>query len=86
MEFDYKEPLWCLMNGELVSNPIEQNHTHKVVCSELRIPRENVITVEVLLENGCVPNMNSPYPNDYVFSLDDIKINLFICWQQQVIR
>ena len=77
MEFDYKEPLWCLMNGELVSNPIEQNHTHKeVFCSELRIPRENVITVEVLLENGCVPNMNSPYPNDYVFSLDDIKNKL----------
>ena len=77
MEFDYKEPLWCLMNGELVSNPIEQNHTQKeVFCSELRIPRENVITVEVLLENGCVPNMNSPYPNDYVFSLDDIKNKL----------
>jgi len=76
-KFDYKDPLWCLMNDEMVSNPIEQNHAHKeVFCSELRIPRENVITVEVLLENGCIPNMNSPYPNDYVFSLDDIKNKL----------
>lgn len=76
-KFDYKEPLWNLMGDEPVSNPIEQNHTHKeVFCSELKIPREQVITVEVLLENGCVPNMPSVYPNDYVFSLDDIKNKL----------
>lgn len=76
-KFDYKEPLWNLMDDEPVSNPIEQNHTHKeVFCSELKIPREQVITVEVLLENGCVPNMPSVYPNDYVFSLDDIKNKL----------
>ena len=68
-KFGYKEPLWKLYGGEEVSNPIEQNHTHKeVFCSELKIPREQVITVEVLLENGYVPNAISPYPNDYIFS------------------
>lgn len=77
LEFNYKEPLWYLMNSEPVSNPIEQNHAHKeVFCSELRIPREQVITVEVLLENGYIPNTKSQYPNDYVFSLDDIKNKL----------
>lgn len=76
-KFDYKEPLWKLMNEELVSNPIEQNHAHKeVFCSELKIPREQVITVEVLLKNGAILNAMSPYPNDYVFSLNDIKNKL----------
>lgn len=76
-EFNYKEPLWYLMDGEPVSNPIEQNHAHKeVFCSELKIPREQVITVEVLLGNGFVPNMMSVYPNDYVFSLDDLTNKL----------
>lgn len=76
-EYDYKEPLWYLMDGKSVSNPIEQNHAHKeVFCSELKIPREQVITVEVLLENGFVPNMTSVYPNDYVFSLDDLTNKL----------
>lgn len=76
-EFNYKEPLWYLMNDEPVSNLIEQNHTHKeVFCSELKIPREQVITIEVLLENGRVPNVLSIYPNDYVFSSDDLKNKL----------
>lgn len=76
-KFDYEEPLWYLMDNEPVSNPIEQNHTHKeVLCSELRIPREHVITVEVLLENGHVKNAMSPYTNDYIFSFDDIKNKL----------
>lgn len=74
---DYEEPIWKLMNKETVSNPIEQNHTHKeVFCSELNIPREQVITVEVLLNNECHPNIKSRYPNDYIFSLDDIKNRL----------
>ena len=76
-KFNYKESLWHLMDGEPVSNPIEQNHAHKEeFCSEFKIPREQVITVEVLLENGYVPNNISSYPNDYVFSLDDMKNKL----------
>lgn len=76
-EYDYKEPLWRLVGGEPVSNPIVQNHTHKeVFCSELKVPRERVVTVEVLLENGYVSNAISVYPNDYVFSINDMKNKL----------
>lgn len=51
--YDYQEPLWKLANNQMVSNPITQNHTHKqVFCSEFNIPREKVITVEILLKNG----------------------------------
>lgn len=66
--FDYNESLWELMNGDSVSNPINQNHTHKLVfCSELGVPREKVITIEILLENGKINGENSPFVNDYIF-------------------
>ena len=46
---------------------MRQNHFHKLVfCSEMGIPREKVITIEVLLENGKWNNQ-SPYINDYIF-------------------
>lgn len=77
LEFDYQEPLWKLKNGETASNPLSQNHTHKnVFCSELRIPREKVITIEVLLQNGKNANENSPYPNDYVFDKNELQQKL----------
>lgn len=72
-EVDYDEPLWQLANGDEVSNPMRQNHFHKLVfCSEMGIPREKVITIEVLLENGKWNNQ-SPYINDYIFDKNDLE-------------
>ena len=72
-ETDYNESTWIVVNGETTSNPLMQNHNHKcILCSELKIPREKVITIEVLLENGKIENTISPYKNDYVFNKEDL--------------
>lgn len=48
---EYSEIPWNLMNGKTTDNPIVQNHYHKqIFCSLFNISRENVITVECLLE------------------------------------
>lgn len=72
---DYGEPVWEI-EKDTVSNPLRQNQAHKkVFCSELNIPRERVLTIEVLLENGKCEKMKSPYPNDYVFDKSDFCEN-----------
>ena len=73
---NYTEPLWKLINDDKVSNPINQNHTHKLVfCSEFNVSRERVITIEILLENGKL-GIKSPFVNDYIFSKDGLRKNL----------
>lgn len=48
---EYSEIPWNLMNGKETDNPIVQNHYHKqIFCSLFNISREDVITVEFLLE------------------------------------
>lgn len=70
--FEGEDTLFC-------SKIFQENMT--ISYEELSEIDENItilarVTVEVLLENGCVPNVPSVYPNDYVFSLDDIKNKL----------
>lgn len=75
--YDYQEPLWKLANNQMVSNPITQNHTHKqVFCSEFNIPREKVITVEILLKNGKLEMQKSPFVNDYIFDTNELEQKL----------
>ena len=77
IDFDYDAPLWKLINGEMVSNPINQNHTHKLVfCSELSVPREKVISIEILLENGKIELKKSPFINDYIFDKKEFSQKL----------
>lgn len=76
---DYNDRLWKLKNkdDEQTSNPIYQNHIHKLVfCSEMNIPREQVITVEVLLENGKQNGRKTKFKNDYVFDKTDLDKEL----------
>ena len=74
-KYDYGEPLWEIKE-DMVSNPLVQNQGHKkVFCSEMNIPREKVLTIEILLENGKCKNQKSPYPNDYIFDKSDFYEN-----------
>ena len=75
---DYSAPYWVLKDGTTVSNAVNQNHTHKeVFCSEISIPLDKVITIEVLLENDGVVKENTSFPNDYVFGKKELEHNLF---------
>ena len=74
----YTERLWALMNGVEVSNPITQNQVHKAVfCSQMNIPRERVITIEVLLENGWEgagrTGCQTQFANDYVLGKEHLR-------------
>lgn len=72
--FNSNEPLSLLVNNEIVSNPIFQNHFHKLVfCSEFNIRRERVITIEVILDNNDLNITNPVFANDFVFLFDDFK-------------
>lgn len=75
-EHECSNPLWKLMDGTKVPNPISQNHFHKqVFCSELKVPLNNVITIEILLEN--VDEIKGKRPqNDYVFLKNGLENNL----------
>lgn len=69
---EYSEIPWNLMNGKTTDNPIVQNHYHKqIFCSLFNISRENVITVECLLEyEKC--RYRTQFPNDYVLGHDNL--------------
>lgn len=69
---DYRKVPWTLLNGDTTDNPVVQNHYHKqVFCSCFDIPREQVVTVEFLLEySEC--SLRSQYPNDYVLGKDNL--------------
>lgn len=72
VSMEYDEIPWNLMNGKTTDNPIIQNHYHKqIFCSFFNIPRENVITVEFLLEyENC--KYRTQFPNDYVLGHDNL--------------
>ncbi len=77
---DYSAPLWELNDKDktTVSNAINQNHTHKeVFCSEMNIPLEKVITIEILLDNDDVIKEKTSFPNDFVFGKEELEDNLF---------
>lgn len=77
---DYSAPLWELNDSKktTVSNAINQNITHKrVFCSEMNIPLEKVITIEILLENDGDIKEKSFFPNDYVFGKKELEYKLF---------
>ena len=72
VQTDYSEETWTLLNGVTTDNPIEQNHFHKLIfCSHFDIPREQVATVEFLLEYS-ERSLRSHYPNDYVLGKDNL--------------
>lgn len=72
VQTDYSEETWTLLNGFTTDNPIEQNHFHKLIfCSHFDIPREQVVTVEFLLEYS-ERSLRSHYPNDYVLGKDNL--------------
>ena len=72
VQTDYSEETWTLLNGVTTDNPIEQNHFHKqIFCSCFDIPREQVVTVEFLLEYS-ERSVRSHYPNDYVLGKDNL--------------
>ncbi len=56
-----------LKNGTKVANPVEQNHTHKIVLAELLgLDLHNIITVECLLGNILENIEYTEYVNDYL--------------------
>jgi len=79
---DYGEVPWMLLNGDTTDNPIVQNHYHKqVFCSCFDIPREQVVTVEFLLEySKC--SLRSHYPNDYVLGKDNLLEGLCLLFSE----
>lgn len=79
---DYIEVPWTLLNGEPTDNPVVQNHYHKqVFCSCFGIPREQVVTVEFLLEySECC--LRSHYPNDYVLGKDNLLEGLCLLFSE----
>lgn len=79
---DYREVPWTLLNGDITDNPVVQNHYHKqVFCSCFGIPREQVVTVEFLLEYS-ERSLRSHYPNDYVLGKDNLFEGLCLLFSE----
>ena len=74
------------MNGKTTDNPIVQNHYHKqIFCSLFNISRENVITVELLLEyENC--KYRTQFPNDYVLGHDNLFDALCLLLAHEIVR
>lgn len=61
------------MNNEITDNPIIQNHFHKeIFCSQFKVQREKVITLEFLLQYNDL-NLYTQFTNDYVLGFDKIE-------------
>lgn len=79
---DYREVPWTLLTGDTTDNPVVQNHYHKqVFCSCFNIPREQVVTIEFLLEySKC--SLRSHYSNDYVLGKDNLLEGLCLLFSE----
>ena len=79
---DYREIPWILLNGDTTDNPVVQNHYHKqVFCACFNIPREQVITIEFLL-NYSQCSLRSDYPNDYILGKDNLLDGLSLLFSE----
>lgn len=73
----YLSQSWSLMNGSNVSNPIIQNHLHKMIlCECLGICQRKVFTIELLLNNFDM-EINTRYSNDFVMTRQNF-LNYFL--------
>lgn len=78
LKCDYKDDYWLLMNGDEVSNPIKQNHMHKMaLCDVLHVDPKIVFTIELLLDT-CMDNDYSEYSNDYIMNKEKFEDNLML--------
>ena len=79
---DYREIPWILLNNDTTDNPVVQNHYHKqVFCACFNIPREQVITIEFLL-NYSQCSLRSDYPNDYILGKDNLLNGLSLLFSE----
>ena len=77
-KMDYDDDLWMLQNGETTSNPIIQNHMHKMVfCEKFGLSADKAITVELLLIQKNA-KLKTQFSNDYVFTKENFHLFLLL--------